>query len=325
VSAPDLWALSDLCTPWCVHVVATLGIAEHIAAGLDEIDNLAAAAKCDSGVLHGVLGHLVSKGVFQEPEPGRFALNECARGLLDPSLRLGLDIEGIGGRMAYAWGTLLTYVRTGAPAYHEIFGKPFWEDLDAHPRIAADFDALIGPMGHGPPNPEFQIAGGWDPVTTVVEVGGGTGAMLAEILRTRPHIRGTLVDLPRTVARAAEIFQSAGVADRATTSGQSFFDPLPAGADIYLLRGILNDWPDREAIAILSRCAEAARPTGRVVVLKSVGADGAPKSLSIEMVLLGGKHRSVAEFRELARQSGLDVMAAGRQPSGYFVVECRPI
>ena len=325
MSAPDLWALSDLCTPWCVHVVATLGIAEHIAAGLDEIDNLAAAAKCDSGVLHGVLGHLVSKGVFQEPEPGRFALNECARGLLDPSLRLGLDIEGIGGRMAYAWGTLLTYVRTGAPAYHEIFGKPFWEDLDAHPRIAADFDALIGPMGHGPPNPEFQIAGGWDPVTTVVEVGGGTGAMLAEILRTRPHIRGTLVDLPRTVARAAEIFQSAGVADRATTSGQSFFDPLPAGADIYLLRGILNDWPDREAIAILSRCAEAARPTGRVVVLKSVGADGAPKSLSIEMVLLGGKHRSVAEFRELARQSGLDVMAAGRQPLGYFVVECRPI
>lgn len=325
MSAPDLWALSDLCTPWCVHVVATLRIAEHIAAGVDEINNLAAAAKCDSGVLDSVLGHLVSKGVFQEPEPGRFALNECARGLLDPALRLGLDIEGIGGRMAYAWGALLAYVRTGAPAYHEVFGKPFWEDLDAHPQIGADFDALIGPMGHGTPNPEFEIAGGWEPVSTVVEVGGGTGAMLAEILRTRAHIRGTLVDLPRTVARSAEIFQSAGVVDRVTTSGQSFFDPLPAGADLYLLRGILNDWPDREAIAILSRCAEAARPTGRVVVLKSVGVDGTPKRLSIEMVLLGGKHRSVTEFRELARESGLEVMAAGRQPSGYFVVECRPV
>jgi len=325
VSVPDLWALSDLCTPWCVHVVATLGIAGRIAAGVDEIDNLAAAAKCDSGVLHSVLGHLVSKGVFEEPGPGRFALNECSRGLLDPSLRLGLDIEGIGGRMAYAWGTLLAYVRTGAPAYHEVFGKPFWEDLDAHPRIAADFDALIGPMGHGTPNPEFQITGGWDAVSTVVEVGGGTGAMLAEILRARTHIRGTLVDLPRTVARSAEIFQSAGVGDRVTTSGQSFFDPLPAGANIYLLRGILNDWPDREAIAILRRCAEAARPTGRVVVLKSVGEDGTPKRLSIEMVLLAGKHRSVAEFRELAHESGLEVMAAGHQTSGYFVVECRPI
>jgi 2,7-dihydroxy-5-methyl-1-naphthoate 7-O-methyltransferase len=325
VSAIDLWALSDLCTPWCVHVVATLRIAEHMDAGANEIDKLAAAAKCDSGVLHSVLARLVSKGVFQEPEPGRFALNECARGLLDPSLRLGLDIEGIGGRMAYAWGTLLPYVRTGAPAYHEVFGKPFWEDLDAHPRIAADFDALIGPMGHGTPNPEFQITGGWEPVRTVVEVGGGTGAMLAGILRTRPHLRGTLVDLPRTVARSAEIFQSAGVADRVTTSGQSFFDSLPAGADLYLLRGILNDWPDREAIAILSRCAEAARPAGRVVVLKSIGPDSEPKRLSIEMVLLGGKHRSVAEFRELARQSGLEVTAAGQQPAGYFVVECRPV
>jgi hypothetical protein len=324
VSAVDLWSLSDLCTPWCVHVVATLRIAEHIAAGVDEIDKLAAAAKCDAEVLHGVLGHLVSKGVFEEPEPGRFALNECSRGLLDPAMRLGLDIEGIGGRMAYAWGTLLSYVRTGAPAYHEIFGKPFWDDLDAHPQIAADFDALIGPMGHGTPNPEFQITGGWEPVRTLVEVGGGTGAMLAEILRMRPHIRGTLVDLPKTVARSAEIFEAAGVARRAAKSGQSFFDPLPGGADLYLLRGILNDWPDRETIAILSRCAEAARPTGRVVVLKSVGPDGAPKRLSIEMVLLGGKHRSVMEFRELARQSGLEVVAAERQ-SGYFVVECRPV
>ncbi len=91
-----------------------------------------------------------------------------------------------------------------------------------------------------------------------------------QILRARPHLHGTLVDLPRTVARSGEIFQAAGVAERATTVGQSFFDPLPAGADLYLLTGMLNDWPDREATAILSRCAEAARPAGRVVVLKSV-------------------------------------------------------
>ena len=87
---------------------------------------------------------------------------------------------------------------------------------------------------------------------------------------------------------------------------------------------MLNDWPDREAMAILNRCAEAARPTGRVVVLKGVGPDGASRGLSIEMVLLGGKHRTVTEFRELARQSGLEVLSAWRQSSGYFVVECRP-
>src|SRR5439155_15921591 len=107
-------------------------------------------------------------------------------GLLDPAQRLGLDLEGIGGRFAYAWGSLLNYVRTGAPAYHKVFGLPFWEDLDAHPAIAASFDALIGPEGHGVPDPEFQLAGGWESVRTVVDVGGGTGAMLAEIVRAGP-------------------------------------------------------------------------------------------------------------------------------------------
>ncbi len=88
---------------------------------------------------------------------------------------------------------------------------------------------------------------------TVVDVGGGTGALLAEILRARPSVRGTLVDLPATVARSAETFQTAGVSERVTTVAQSFFDPLPAGADLYLIKNVLGDWPDREATALLRR------------------------------------------------------------------------
>jgi len=319
----NLYELSDLCTPWCIHVVATLRIADHVATGIDQIDDLAAAAGCDPYALHRVLTHLVGRGVFEEPAPGRFVLNAAAQGFLDPSQRLGLDLYSLGGRLARAWGTLLSYVRTGEPAYHEVFGLSFWDDLQAHPEIAARFDALIGPAGHGIPNPAFHISGGWASVRTVVDVGGGTGAMLAEILRARPEIHGTLVDLPGTVARSAEIFQAAGVVQRVTTVGQSFFDPLPAGADLYLLRGVLNDWPDREATAILRRCAEAARPSGRVVILKGVSPDEESIGLVIEMVLLGGKHRTATEMLELARQAGLAVTAAEQQ-SGYFVVECRP-
>jgi hypothetical protein len=232
-----LEALSDLCTPWLIHVVATLRIADHIDAGVDQIDSLAAAAGCDRYALHRALTSLADKGVFEETAHGHFALNQVSRGLLDPRQRIGLDLNGIGGRMAHAWGTLLDYVRTGKPAYHKIFGLPFWEDLDANPEVAASFDDLIGPTGHGTPNPEFQISGGWGEVRSVVDVGGGTGAMLAEILRIRPEIHGTLVDLPRTVALSGETFRAAGVAERVTSVGQSFFDPLPAGADIYLLKG----------------------------------------------------------------------------------------
>jgi SAM-dependent methyltransferase len=323
--AATLESLSDLRTPWLIHVVATLRIADHIAAGIDQIDALAAAAGCDSYALHRTLTSLANKGVFEETAPGRFALNHLSRGLLNPQQRIGLDLDGIGGRMARAWGTLLSYVRTGKPAYHEVFGLPFWEDLDANPKIAASFDDLIGLIGHGAPNPDFQIIGGWEKARRVVDVGGGTGAMLAAILRIHPEVHGTLIDLPRTVMLADETFRAAGVAERVTMAPQSFFDPLPAGADIYLLKGILNDWPDAEAKMILGRCAEAARPDGRVIILGGVAPEGSPKELEIEMALVGGKHRTVAEFRELAREAGLEVLVAESQPSGYFVTECRPL
>ena len=319
----DLWTLSDLCTPWCLHVVVTLRVAEHIAEGRERIGELAAACGCDAYALERVLELLVCKGVFERPAPGRFSLNGAARRLLDPALRLGLDLEGLGGRFAHAWGSMLEYTRTGAPAYARTFGLPFWEDLDAHPALRAQFDDLMGKTGHGTPDPHFEITGGWGEVRSIVDVGGGTGSMLAEILRAHPAMRGTLVDVPASVAPAENTFADAGVAARAAAVGQSFFDPLPAGADLYLLRGVINDWPDREGVAILRRCAEAAGRTGRVVVLKGVCADGAPRPLVIEMVLVGGKQRTVSEFTELARQAGLRVVAAGPQDSGYFAVECR--
>jgi hypothetical protein len=134
------------------------------------------------------------------------------------------------------------------------------------------------------------------------------------------------VDLPSTVARSRAIFEAAGVTDRVTESARSFFEPLPPGGDLYLLKSILSDWPDREAIAILRRCADAARPGGRVLVMSGVFPDGAasPPPEVLMMVLVGGKNRTLAEFRTLAQASGLEVAATPTQPSGRFVVECRP-
>src|SRR5215467_9071339 len=108
----DLESMLDLATPWCLRVAATLRIPEHIAAGHVGIADLAAAAGCDADALHAVLGHLVSRGVFTEESPGRFACNQAAEELADGPF---LDLAGIGGRMACTWGTLLDFVRTGQP------------------------------------------------------------------------------------------------------------------------------------------------------------------------------------------------------------------
>ena len=319
----DLWALSDLCTPWCIHVAVTLRIAEHLAAGVTQLDDLATVAGAHPESLARVLRHLIGKGLFAEPTLGEFALNDAAQALLTPGARLGFDLDGIGGRMARAWSSLLTTVETGAPAYDEVFGRPFWDDLAAHPRVAETFDALMGPAGHGVPQTDIPLTGGWNSIRTVVDVGGGTGSLLAEILRAHTAIQGTLVDLPSTVERSAEIFERAGVADRVSVAGQSFFDPLPAGADLYLLNKVLGDWPDREAIAILAECAVAASPDGRVMAMSGVtDAETADPEL-LMMVLVGGKDRTMAEFRELATTAGLEIRAAGRNSAGRFMVECR--
>src|SRR4051812_31367902 len=119
----DLWEMTDLCTPWCVHVVVTLRVAEHIAAGKGDIGELAEAAGADRESLHRVLRHLVGKGLFEEAAPGQFALNDLARELMSDGARIGFDLDGFGGRMAHAWSTLLSAVRTGRPAYHEVFGR----------------------------------------------------------------------------------------------------------------------------------------------------------------------------------------------------------
>src|SRR5262249_15079961 len=109
--------------------------------------------------------------------------------------------------------------------------------------------------------------------------------------------------------------------------GQSFFDPLPAGADLYLLKSVLNDWPDEPTVAILRRCAEAAEAghaRTSIAILGGVATDETPRALGIDMLVAGGKTSTLTQFTELAQQAGLDVIAARTQSSGRFVVECRP-
>jgi SAM-dependent methyltransferase len=321
----SIWELSDLSTPWCVHVAATLRVAHHIRDGHHEIGEIAEAAHADRDALHRVLRHLSRRGVFVESAPGHFDLNPTAEELLDEGMQLTLDLDSFGGRMAHAWGTLLSAVRSGKTAYHEAFGRNFWDDMDANPEIGAKFDALIGPQGHGKSDPEILVdPSDWAEVRSVVDVGGGTGSLLVEILRAHPHVRGTLVDLPRAAAQARAAFETAGFGDRASVVGQSFFKPLPSGADVYVLKNVLADWPDAEAATILRRCAEAARPNGRVIVFTGAGPGDEADPELLMLVLVGGKGRTLEEFRELGRRASLEMTAHGKQPSGKKIAEFRP-
>ncbi|HEX4829738.1 MAG TPA: methyltransferase [Trebonia sp.] len=319
--------LMDLVTPMALRVAATLRLADFMpddgpgdGAALADVAKRAGA---DPGALGRMLRHLVHHGVFTEPSPGRFAANQPAA-----LLRTGqpaatwLDLDGFGGRMDLAFTALAHTVRTGQPAWEQVFGQPFWAYLDANPAISASFDATME-VDAG----STAVAGGydWAPVRHVADIGGGTGTLIAAVLRAGPHLRGTLAELPATAARARQYLSDAGLGDRCAVVGQSFFDPLPPGADVYLLSRVIHDWGDDEATAILRRCAQAAGSTGRVLMIESaaVARPAAFAEMNLRMlVLAGGRERTVDDYCALAVGAGLRVAAVHEITKVHVAIEC---
>lgn len=330
-SGPSAWQvlapITDLVTPMAVRVAATLRLADLIADGAEHVGELAERTAADPDALGRLLHHLTCHGVFTEPTPGRFTINETADLLRSdhPSgMRMSFDLDGFGGRMDLAFTELMHTVRTGQPAWESAFGAPFWDYLAARPAMAASFDTTMA----GSSRTAAATAYDWSGVRHVVDVGGGTGALLAEVLRANSSVRATLVDLPGTVARGRRFLAERGLDGRCEFAGQSFFDPLPTGGDVYLLSAVLHDWGDEPATAILRRCAEAASETGRVVIVESHGTAGDDPSMFAEMdlrmmVLSGGRERSIEDYRSLATAAGLATAGVRTTPSGLVVIDCR--
>ncbi len=320
--------LMDLVTPMALRVAATLRLADLMpddASGEGALlGSLAERAGAAPEALARMLRHLVQHGVFTEPSRGRFAVNPTAA-----LLRTGqpaatwLDLDGFGGRMDLAFTGLAQTVRTGQPAWEQVFGQPFWPYLDANPAISASFDATMAVDGGN-----AAVADGydWSTMRHVADIGGGTGTLIAQVLRRNPRLHGTLADLPETAARARQYLAGLGLDDRCEVVGQSFFDPLPAGADAYLLNRVIHDWDDAAASAILRRCAEAAGSTGRVLVIESHGTPGGDPASFAEMnlrmlVLTGGRERTIDDYSALAADAGLKVAAVRDITERQVIIE----
>jgi 2,7-dihydroxy-5-methyl-1-naphthoate 7-O-methyltransferase len=324
-----LGPLMDLVTPMALRVAATLRLADFVPDdGTGDgaaISDLAERAGADPEALARMLRHLVAHGVFAEPRPGRFAANQTAA-----MLRAGqpgavwLDLDGFGGRMDLAFTGLAHTVRTGEPAWEQVFGLPFWDYLDANPAISASFDATMAVDGG---NIAVAERYDWAAVRHVADIGGGTGTLIAEVLQRNPGLRGTLADLPETAARARQYLAGLGLDGRCEVVGQSFFDPLPLGADAYLLNRVIHDWDDAAATAILRRCAEAAGSTGRVLVIESHASPGGDPAAFAEMnlrmlVLAGGRERTLDDYAALAADAGLRVTAVHDITERNLIIEC---
>jgi 2,7-dihydroxy-5-methyl-1-naphthoate 7-O-methyltransferase len=336
VGAPEdtaltrLFELTDMVTPMAVRVAATLRVADLISAGTDTVADLAAKTGTDQVALTRVLRHLAGAGFFTQAEPDRYALTDLARPLLaghPAGLRSWLDLDGAIGRSDLAFARMLDSVRSGGPSYAAMFGRPYWDDLNANPALRASFDALMAAQLAGD-GADVVAAYDWSRAASVVDVGGGDGTQLVQILRAFPAVRGIIVEQAATAAAATRNLAAHGLADRCDVVAGSFFDPLPAGGSIYLLSGVLHDWQDEQAGQILNRCAQATRTGGHVIIAeRPVDPEHPAPSTAMDLrmlVTLGGRERTLGEYRSLAAAAGLEIFEV--VPAGSrFLLDCLPV
>lgn len=292
-----------------VYLAAELALADHLAAEPLTADALAGAARTDADATGRLLRLLEGLGYFRRDRDGRWrntAMSDLLRSDRPDSVREWVRFV-CGPWHCEIWNHAAHSLRTGASASVETFGAEFFDWLTAHPEEQATFDAAMEQSSQlsGP-----SLVSGYDfsGARRICDVGGGTGALLGTVLTANPSAAGILFDLPEVVERAAPVLRAAGVDDRVEVVGGSFFDAVPAGCDVYLLKAIMHDWADPECVTILSRI-RAAAPTARVLVVDQLmpthrRPHPAKDSDLLMLVLTGsGRERTREEFAELVARA----------------------
>jgi hypothetical protein len=298
-----LWDLMrGTMTAKALAVASDLGIADALADGPRSSTNLAAEKGADADTLHRVLRALASDGVFSEGEPGVFSNTEASE-LLRRDRGDGWPefAHLFGGVFAAAIAGLDP--RTRGETFSERFEMDFWSWLAAHPDERGVFDAA---MAGGKERSAERLAGlEWRDDETVVDVGGGNGALLRALLQRRPRLHGIAFDLPETVR------DERALGDRISFVAGDFFERVPTG-DAYVLSTILHDWDNERAAAILGTIRAAAPANARLFILDSVVGQGNEPSGAkwldlLMLVLAGGRERTEPEWRRLIESAGFRI------------------
>jgi hypothetical protein len=294
-----------------IHVAAVLKVADQLTAEGRTSDEIAEAIGAHPGALYRLLRALAAADLLREGEGRRFTLTAMGRCLRsDAPGSLGPWAVWIGQAAQWqAWGRLLHSIKSGENAFRSLHGMDAWTYRERHPEQAALFHAAM--TGNSRLVEDAIVAAGdFGRFASVVDIGGGQGALLAAILAATHGIRGVLFDRPHVLAAAAPLLAEAGVAQRCEIQSGDMFEAVPAGCDAYLLKHILHDWDDERCVRILQNCRRAMAPGAQLFVIERLlgapnqGLDGKLSDLAM-LVGPGGRERTADEFVSLLRAAGL--------------------
>lgn len=315
-----------------IYTAARLRIADALAEGPKTVAELASRLNVHELSLYRLLRALASRGIFTETQDSTFQLTpmaELLRSDVTGSLH-GLALySGAPEQHRYnSWGELFETVRTGEPAFHRVVGKSPFEYLSENTEAARTFDAAMASWTAAAAN---TILAHYDFSchSHIMDVGGGNGRLLSEILGRYQSLRGTLFDVDHVASRARTLFGKEGLGTRVDCVGGSFLEQIPSGCDLYILKNILHDWADETAVEILRVCRRAMSDDSRLLIVESVirpgNEPGTGKLMDMNMLVIhGGRERTEAEYGELLSQSGFALARVRVTGSVVDLIEALP-
>lgn len=317
-----------------LYVAATLGLADKVAGGTHDIDELAQATHADAGALLRTVRLLATVGVFAIDARGQIQMTPLAHTLRSdaPSSLQGWAIDQLGGEHYQAWGELLHSVRTGSDAFHHLFGQSPWQHRADNPASAQAFDAGMSSFlqaHHAAVIAAYPFAR----FQRIVDLAGGDGQFMVAVLQSCPELQGAVFELPHVANKATQRLAEAGLQDRGHALAGSLFETLPTGADAYVLSRVIHDWADADALRILRNAHVAAAPTSTLLLVERVLAEtceatAAQQAIATSdlnmLVMTGGRERSVAQYRQLLGEAGWWLTRVIDTDTALSVIEAVP-
>lgn len=305
------------------YVAAKLNIADFLSEGPRSSEELAALMGVNANALRRVMRGLVNRKILFEEKPGYFGLTsagECLRSNTEDDTH-GIALH-IGELLYNTWGSLLYSVKTGKPAFEHIHGMKWFEYLKNNPQNAQIFN-------RGMTNNTLQVAPAFleaydfSDISVIADIGGGQGILLSTLLEKYPKLTGILFD-------SEEVIQEVTARDRCQLVAGSFFETVPEGCDAYMLKSIIHDWSDDEAVQILRNCRKAMHQKSRLLLIEPIMPEQVDEfSLAVELdlgmlLVLNGRERTLLEFKNLYAEAGFELTKVIPFKEPFSIIEGRP-
>jgi hypothetical protein len=316
------------------YVMARLRLADLLSEGSMTVHELSTSTDTRPDMMRRLARGLAGVGLIGIEADDRISLTEMG-GLLGSRATGSMRDFALhrGGESFAAWGKLEHAVRTGEPAFDAAHGDAFFTYLRSHPEAGAAFDGTMTRLSQGVVEEAVEHYD-FGAALRILDVGGGRGHFAAAVLEAHPELEGAVFDVPEVAEATREHLRGNGLGDRCAAIGGDFFESLPAGFDLHILKWILHDWNDESCRRLLEACRAALPDHGRLLVVeqilpKAVPTDGPlHPAITLDLIMLvnfaDARERYLAEYKQLLEGSGFAVHDVVPLPSGFSILDCRP-